>query len=124
MRLAFIGGYGHHYLRYLLRESGAEQEYSVAVAGDGHDADQARQLITKIGSAANATWHDDPRHLLDTFHPDVVSIGAVYGYNGDMAALALERDIPVVSDKPIATTWEQLDLLRELTTARPRVLLT
>lgn len=124
MRLAFIGGYGHHYLRHLLREPGAEQEYTVAVAADGHDAEQARRFITKLEISADVGWYDDPRHLLDTFQPDVVSIGAVYGYNGDMVALVLERYIPVVSDKPIAATWEQLERLRELTTARSRVLLT
>ena len=120
MRLAFIGGYGHHYLRHLLREPDAGQ-YTVALASDGHDAEAARQLMAKLGQV---TWYDDPRHLLDAFGPDVVSVGAVYGYNGDIAALALERDIPVVSDKPIAATWEQLQRLRELTVEKPRILLT
>ena len=54
----------------------------------------------------------------------MVSIGAVYGYNGDVAALALERDIRVVSDKPVAATWEQWHRLRALTDQRSRVLLT
>ncbi|MDQ3814057.1 MAG: Gfo/Idh/MocA family oxidoreductase [Armatimonadota bacterium] len=121
MRLGFIGGYGHHYLRHLLPEPGAEHEYTVAVAGDGHDAAAARQLDVKT---RHATWYDDPLDLFDAFQPDVVSIGAMYGYNGDIAALALERDIAVVSDKPIAATWEQLQRLRELTAAKPRMLLT
>lgn len=113
MRIAFIGGYGHHYLRHLVREPGADGEYTIAVAGDGHDPDAARGLAAKIGVAA--AWHDDPETLFDAFRPDVVSIGAVYGYNGEVAAAALERDVPVVSDKPIAATWEQLERLRALT---------
>jgi predicted dehydrogenase len=119
MRLAFIGGYGHHYLRHLLREPG---EYTVAVAGDGHDPDAARGMVTKLGVAAD--WYDDPEHCFEIFRPDVVSVGAVYGYNGAVAAAALERDLPVVSDKPIAATWEQLDRLRDLTDGGSRVLLT
>src|SRR4051812_31224232 len=118
MRLAFIGGYGHHYLRGLLQEPGAEREYSVAIAGDGHDPEGARPLAAKIPGAA---WYEDPPRLFDAFRPDVVSIGAVYGYNGEIAALALARGIAAVSDKPVAATWEQLQRLRELAEEGSRV---
>ncbi len=117
MRLAFIGGNGHHYLRHLLNEEGWE----IAVAGDGHDNANARGLTQKIGAQR---WFDTPTALFDEFQPEIVSIGAVYGHNGAIATLALERDIAVVSDKPVAATWEQLERLRELTQGNARVLLT
>jgi predicted dehydrogenase len=120
MRIGFIGGNGHHYLRHLLHEPDAQQEYSVAVASDGHD-DAAQGLAGKISASG---WFETPAQLFDKFQPDVVSIGAVYGYNGEIAAAALERDIAVVSDKPIAATWQQLERLRELTQGTARVLLT
>lgn len=121
MRIGFIGGYGHHYLRQLLREPESQREYSVAAASDGHDAQAARGLSEKIGTSR---WFDTPSQLLDEFRPEVVSIGAVYGFNGEVAALALERGISVVSDKPIAATWAQMERLRELTQDKARVLLT
>ena len=116
MRLAFIGGHGHHYLRNLLPDDAIE----VAVCGDGYDDEAARAWGAKLGAPR---WFDAPAALLDEFAPDVVSVGAVYAFNGDIAALALERGIPVVCDKPVAASGAQLERLRELTRDGDRVLL-
>ncbi|BCM93631.1 hypothetical protein IAD21_05522 [Abditibacteriota bacterium] len=118
MRLAFIGGFGHHYMRGALA---SHPDWQIAVSGDGHDSDAAKNLSKGI---QNSQWFDDPLTLLDEFKPDVVSIGAIYALNGTLAALALERDIAVVSDKPIATSWPALERLRELTGGTGRILLT
>lgn len=119
MRIAFIGGNGHHYLRQAASQR--PDDFDLALAGDGYDNDAARQRLAGIEGAA---WYDDPRVMLDEFKPDVVNIGAVYGYNGDIVAEALQRDIAVVSDKPIAATWAQLDRLRSLTAKHAVPLLT
>jgi predicted dehydrogenase len=115
MRIGFIGGHGHHYLRAALEGNEA------AFAGDGHDVDPARQLASSLGVS---TWFDDPVSLLEKFKPDVVSIGGVYAFNGDIAVEALGRDVPAVSDKPIAASWPQLQRLHRLTAQKTRVLLT
>lgn len=120
MRLAFIGGYGHHYLRGLLREN-LDLDLTVAVAGDGHDTPAAQNFAALL---ENPPWFESPPQLFDEFRPDVISLGGVLGYNGDIAASALERDIAVVCDKPVAATWEQLARLREVTQNTNRVLLT
>ena len=118
MKIAFIGGNGHHYLRGALP---AHPDWEVAVASDGHDTEAARGFS---GRFPNARWFDEPLAVLEQWQPDIVSIGGVYGKNGDLAALALERDIPVVCDKPIAGSRAQLERLRELTSGTARVLLT
>jgi predicted dehydrogenase len=119
MRLAFIGGHGHHYLRLAVQN--APDAFTVAMAGDGFDNDAARNWSTRL---PNAQWFDDTSTLFDKFQPDAVSIGAVYGHNGEIAALALEHDIAVVSDKPVAASWQQFQRLQELTQNNSRVLLT
>jgi len=116
MKIAFIGGYGHHYLRPLIGP-----DHETAAASDGHDADAARKFAAENKITK---WYDDPLRIMDEFRPDAVSIGAVYAFNGDLAAEALKRDIPTVSDKPIAATWKQLETLRDLHAKRPRILLT
>lgn len=123
MRLAFIGGHGHHYLRALssTKDSSTKPSPEIAVSSDGFDEQASRAFAAKIGAQ---TWFDSPAVLVDEWAPDVVSLGAVYGHNGEIAALALERDISVVSDKPVAATWAQLERLRELTRGNSRVLLT
>jgi predicted dehydrogenase len=125
MKIGFIGGNGHHYLRHLLADP-AHAGVTIAVAGDGHAPDAAAKLAQSLRAVRpHLLWFDDGVEMLDTFRPDVASVGAVYGYNGDWNALALERDIPTVTDKPAAATWVQLDRLRALVAVDPkRVLLT
>jgi predicted dehydrogenase len=125
MKIGFIGGNGHHYLRRLLADP-AHGGVSVAVAGDGRDPAASAGLAASLRAVRpELLWFDDGRQLLDAFRPDVLSVGAVYGYNGDWNALALERDVPTVTDKPAAATWAQLERLRGLVAAGPsRVLLT
>lgn len=115
MKIGFIGGNGHHYLRSAKNESNP-----IAVCGDGHDNQAARRLAESL----EAPFYETPTELFGEFQPDVVSVGAVYGYNGDLIAEVLERGLPVVSDKPIAATWAQLDRLRALCADPARILLT
>lgn len=122
MRLAFIGGNGHHYLKGALTDPLVKLS-AIAVAGDGRDNVAAQRAAANLPGPIKPQWFDDPAVMLDNFKPDVVNIGAVYGVNGDMAALCLERDIPTLSDKPIAGSWAQLAGLRALLTANPRRIL-
>lgn len=115
MKIGFIGGNGHHYLR-----SAAGESNPTAVAGDGHDNESARGFATALG----APFFESAVEMFEGFQPEVVSVGAVYGYNGDLIAQALERGLPVVSDKPIAATWPQLERLRALCADPARILLT
>ncbi len=111
MRIAFIGGHGHFKVRPCLEDPQFQIDQPVAVASDTHSPDAARRLAEKI---EGCRWFDDPIDMLDQYQPDVVNLGAVYGWNGNLVAAAVERGIPVVSDKPIAATWQQLDRLRTL----------
>jgi predicted dehydrogenase len=48
----------------------------------------------------------------------------VFGVNGQWIAEALSRDIRVVSDKPVAASWERLEQLGQLTDDTHRILIT
>lgn len=120
MNIGFIGGWGHSYLRGLIT-GGDVSQHRFAVASDGIDPPAAKRLATQLGVK---TWFDEPGELLKRFRPDVVNIGAVYAHNADRIAEALECDIPVVSDKPIATSWTQLERLSELLAGTDRKLIT
>src|SRR5829696_2995914 len=121
MRLAFVGGYGHHYLRGALSDPSVKIERPIAFAPSGPEDDRAEELAHKLG---DVRFYADVNKLLDDYRPELVSVGGTFGRNGDLAAAVLERDIPVVSDKPVAATWEQLDRLRKLTDGNARTLLT
>jgi predicted dehydrogenase len=120
MKIGFIGGSGHHYLRGLL--TGGDSPVAIeAAAGDGHDLPASRKWAE---AQKISRWFDDPAALLEQFKPDAVSIGSIYGRNGDLVAQMLERNVPTVSDKPIAATWEQLERLRRLASGGRAILLT
>jgi len=121
MRLAFIGGFGHHYLRGALNDATAQIERPVAVAPSGPEDDRAEEFAHRLG---DARFYRDAREMFDDFKPQIVNVGATFGRNGDFAADALERDMIVVSDKPVAATWEQFERLKKLTAEKKRVLLT
>jgi len=85
----------------------------VAFASDGVDAARSKQVADSL--KVQVEFFEDARAMLDRFKPDLVSVGAVYAVHGDWAAEALERGCAVVSDKPIAATWDQLGRLRKIT---------
>lgn len=127
MRLAFIGGWGHHYLRGAITDPACGIDSPVAVASDGRDPAAARAFANSLiaNQKATVTWFDDPLAMLDQFRPEALSVGTVYALNGDFAAEALQQNIPVVSDKPVAASWEQFQRLERLTAGAPhRVLAT
>ncbi len=121
-RLAFIGGFGHHYLGPAVDDDGVTVE-AVAVASDRREPDAARRRFAQR-LEQGAAWYDDPVAMLDDFKPTAVNVGGVYGHNADLALEALRRDIPVVCEKPVAGSWEQLDALRTVCAATRAPLLT
>jgi len=112
LRLAFLGGNGHHYLKGALNDTGLSVA-AVAVAPGYQDADDARRAFAAQVDAG-ATWYDSAEALLDGFAPDVVSVGTWYAHNGPVALQALRRGVPTVSDKPVAADWDTLEQLEAL----------
>jgi predicted dehydrogenase len=121
VKIGFIGGCGHHYLKNVAKSDARPNDLRLAVASDGRDIDAARRFASPI---SEATWFDDAETMLREFRPDVVSVGAVHAFNGDFARLALVRDIAVVSDKPIAASWPQFHALAEQARKTSRPLIT
>ena len=121
MHIGIVGGHGHHYLRHLRENPIDGTPVQFGVCGDGHDDARAVALCKTM---PGARWFDSLNQLIAVHKPDVVSVGAVYGYNGDLVAQALVFDVPVVSDKPIAANWKQLETLQILTDGTRRRVIT
>ena len=122
MKIGFVGGFGHHYLKGALKDDACAIDRPVAVAPSDSATGDLPQSVIGALSSGEVRQYPDAAALLDDYQPDALSVGTVYGHNGDLVAAALQRGVAVVSDKPIATTRRQLDRLREL--ANGRVLLT
>lgn len=120
-RIAFIGGYGHHYLRGALDDKTIPVE-AVAVAGDRRDPEATRRRLASV-LQQGARWFEDPTAMFEQFSPTVVNIGTLYAHQSEFALEVLARDIPVVSDKPIASSWRALFDLRAALNQPGRILL-
>lgn len=110
LRIGFVGGHGHHYLAGALRDEFLHVE-ATAMASDppgAGDPEAARKRAERFG---DAQWFDSPEEMFDRFKPTVVNVGAVYALNGPIARQALERNLPVVCDKPVAATWDDYHAL-------------
>jgi len=103
-RIGIIGGYGHECVRPL---PGAE----IARALDGYD-DAARR---RAEASPECLLFPDMDRLIEEFSPGILYIGSAYGRNGDLVVAALERGLSVVCEKPIATDWDVLRRIEDLT---------
>ena len=102
-RILFVGGSGHHYLRAAVADP-ADALFVSDPAAPG----AAEAMAARGGFAV----HDgDLAAAAAAFGPDLVSVGSVYGHAGDHAAEARRLGLPVVTDKPAAATWAQLEAL-------------
>ncbi len=117
MRIAFIGGNGHHVIGHVFKHPypGFEKA-EIAVASDLVAPDAAQAYLKRLPSGQ---WFDDYRVMLETFKPDIVSVGAVYVHNAAVIRECLKRNIPTVSDKPIASSWSDFEALKALLAENP-----
>jgi predicted dehydrogenase len=118
LRIGFIGGHGHHYLKACRKDPSLDVT-AVAWAPGHDDADHARKRC-----GGSDTWFDSAEALLDTFKPDVVNIGTLYAHNTAPIVAALGRDIPVVTDKPTAASAQALQQLESAAAATTAPLIT
>lgn len=109
LNLLFIGASGHHYLADML---GSGRVARAAYTGDGIDEANTQGILDRLARTATAPQplerFDTFQQALDRFRPDIVSVGGVYGANGQFAAVALRRGLAVVCDKPVAGSWHML----------------
>ncbi len=104
IKIGIVGGYGHECIR---PHPGA----TLAWATDDYD-DRARERAKAFNQGLTFSSMEE---LLEKFQPDIVYVGTVFTQNGKVALKALERGLPVISEKPLATDEETLLRLREVT---------
>ena len=104
IKIGIVGGYGHECIRL-------HPHAEFAWACDGYD-DAASLRARKCN---NSQAFRSTSELLDRFQPDIIYVGTVYGRNGTIAIQALEKGLPVISEKPVATDERTLARLQSLT---------
>jgi len=108
MKVCIIGATGH--VAYVVQ--GVAEDKDAVIAGispgsQGESVDRLLEACEHHGVDAPPLY-EDYRAMLDEVRPDVVGIGPEYADNARIAIEALQRDISVFIEKPVATTLEDL----------------
>lgn len=110
LRVCIIGGSGHY--RYVLEGLDARVALVGYAAGsDGEDLGKLAAMLQERGIAAPC--FDDWRDMLDAVQPDIVAVNSHFGDHARINSECLQRGHHVFSEKPVATTLEDLATLIE-----------
>jgi len=100
LNLAIVGT-GKISTRYLKQAGVGKQAHFVATCAKHLDSAKERALEYGVKS-----WFDDYEKMYDTVSPDGVVVVTPNSLHAAPTIAALERGIPVLCEKPMATTWE------------------
>src|SRR6056297_69335 len=110
MDIAMIGASGH--TGFVTEEFDNPAVTVVGVAPGSTEEDVTDLYDDVVESFPAATLYDDYEALLQEQAPDVVAVSTQFGDLAAVSIAALEADIHVFSEKPLATSFEELEELR------------
>ena len=107
MKICIIGANGHW--QYALHQLAKNEVLGVAPGFDGEDVSGVVDTLAKNGIATQVV------ESLEEFYgkADVAIVNTRFDLNAVVTAEFLKRDIFVFSEKPLATTIEQLEMLKD-----------
>lgn len=113
MKVVIIGSSGHY--RYAI--DGIKDEKDVVIAGiapgsEGEDISPAYRVACSVGPEPKV--YEDYRYMLDEVKPDIAVVNCFFGHHARVTMQVLERGIHAFVEKPVATTFEDLERLKEV----------
>ncbi|MFP4383312.1 MAG: Gfo/Idh/MocA family protein [Spirochaetia bacterium] len=109
VRFAFAG-FRHVHIYDLYRAVESRQDTELASAAEDHSATADKLKQENI----NLTHNSVEELIQDTGAYDVLAIGDYYGRRGELAIKALTLGKPVIADKPLCTSLEELEQIKDL----------
>lgn len=110
MDIGLIGSSGHTGFVTNEFDNPAVSVVGVAPGSDGEDVSGLHEDAVEYFPAARR--YDDYETLLEEQSPDVVAVSCQFGDLASVSIAALDADIHVFSEKPLATTQAELEELR------------
>ena len=102
MKVCFIGNCGHSSQAYKV----LSQRNDVVFAGYAHGSQHEKNIPSY---AQEWPFFDSYQEMLDQVKPDLAVISPVFGLTAQVILACAARKIDVFSEKPVATTLEDLD---------------
>ena len=114
IRVCIIGATGH--TGYVLE--GIKKDLSIRIAGiaRGSKGEEIKDFHNKLNKEFdyNIPLYDDYREMLRVVKPDIAAIACYFVDHARVTVKALERSINVFVEKPIATTFEGLEQIKNV----------
>lgn len=112
MNIVIIGSAGHiNYVFEGIREDPDARIVGIAPGPDGEKIDKLRERAAAEGHAPEE--FADYREMLDVCRPDVAAVACYFGHHAEVNVEVLNRGIHLFAEKPVATTFEGLERVRE-----------
>lgn len=114
MKLVFIGSTGHYI--YAFRGLPMLQDVPIRIVGVSPGS-LGESMDTVMSQAKNAgfspEYYDDYIAMLDQLSPDIAVIACHFGDHAKVAIEAMKRGVHVFIEKPLATSWDDYELLKK-----------
>ncbi|MCG8500893.1 MAG: Gfo/Idh/MocA family oxidoreductase [Firmicutes bacterium] len=111
MKVCMIGSTGH--CNYVLDGIDAGSDVKIVGIAPGSAEEDVRKLCKDVVSKGHAPQKfDDYKRMLDTLKPDIAVVACYFGDHAKVTLAALERGIHVFAEKPVATTFEDLETVK------------
>lgn len=112
MKVCIIGASGHASFVFRAMDKDPSIEVvGLAPGSAGEDMSKFNKMAKKQGQTPKN--YDDYRLMLDELKPDVVAVNCHFGDHAKVNLEVLKRKIHLFSEKPLATTLEDLALLQQ-----------
>jgi len=111
MKLAIIGSYGH--VGVVLDSAARLADVQLLAAARWGKDDPLGFVGRHAAAPAGLAVYDDYRRMLDEVRPDVVGVFMPLYRNAEASIAAAQHGCHVLSEKPLATTLEDLAALRQ-----------
>lgn len=112
MKVCMIGSTGH--TKYVLNGLEEYKEAELVGIAPGSAGESMDDLYKRAGrSGFNPKLFENYMEMLDILKPDVVAVACHFHNHASVTVQAMSRGIHVFVEKPVATTLEDLDLVKE-----------
>lgn len=108
MNIGLIGHQGHQSI--VLDSLKDSKEHQIVAFAKGSPSDDCNNFVGYLNSLGHKPKvYEDYQEMLDSTSLDIVSTGPQFGLNGKVNSAVIEKRIPLLAEKPIATDLETLD---------------
>jgi predicted dehydrogenase len=110
MKICIIGSSGH--VGYAINGVKKDKDLKIMGIAPGSKGENIEKILNLIDKKEKVEVFDDYIEMLDKINPDIAVVACHFGDHARVTTSALERGINVFTEKPVATTIEDLEMVK------------